>query len=66
MSELNVSCSICLDKYENETSDEALGRLKKLLDSELCTLADHHISYQIHEVSSRRDDCEPTTKKGVY
>lgn len=48
--ELNILCSIYLDKRENETGEETLERLKTVLDSELCNLADHHISYQIHEV----------------
>lgn len=48
--ELSVLCNIYLDKRENETRDEALKRLREILDSELCNLADHHISYQIHKV----------------
>lgn len=50
MDELNVLCSICIEKHDDETGDEAVERLKSILDSELRNLADHRISYQIHEV----------------
>ena len=66
MEELDVLCSIRIEKRDNETSDEAVERLKSVLNSELCNLADHHISYQIHEVfENRRDDCESTAEAGV-
>lgn len=66
MDELNVLCSICIEKRDNETSDEAVNRLRSILDSELCNLADHHVSYQIHEVFEQgRDDFESTAEKGV-
>lgn len=54
--ELSVLCSIRLDKRENESNEAALVRLKKIIESELCNLADHHISYQIHEVFEHRID----------
>ena len=50
MDELNVLCNIYLAKREDETDDEALERLRGLLDSELCNLTDHDIDYQIHKV----------------
>lgn len=66
MDELNVLCSICIEKRDNETSDETVERLKSILDSELCNLADHRISYQIHEVfEQRRGDCESTAETSV-
>ncbi len=66
MNELNVLCSICLDVHENETRDEALERLREILNSELCNLADHHISYQIHEVfEQRRDGYESTAEESI-
>lgn len=65
MDELTVLCGICIEKRDNETSDEAVERLRSILDSELCNLADHRISYQIHEVfEQRRDDCESATETG--
>lgn len=48
--ELNVLANIYLDMYENETEEEALERLQRLLDGELCNLADHRVSYQIHKI----------------
>ena len=66
MEELDVLCSIRIEKRDNETSDEAVERLKSVLNSELCNLADHHISYQMHEVfENRRDDYESTPEEVV-
>lgn len=65
MDELNVLCSICIEKRDGEESDETVERLKSILDSELCNLADHRIYYEIHEVfEQRRDDCESTAETG--
>lgn len=50
MDELTVLCGIHIEKRDNETGKEAVERLRSILDSELCNLADHCISYQIHEV----------------
>lgn len=50
MDELKVICHLYLTKREGETDEEALGRLRNLLDSELRNLADHQVSYQIHKI----------------
>lgn len=66
MDELNVLCSICIEKHDNETSEEAMKRLQLILDSELCNLADHRISYHMHEIfENRRDDCESTAETSI-
>ena len=57
MDKVDVICKICIEKRDGETVEEATGRLESLLDSELCNLADHHISCQI-EAAFGSDCCE--------
>lgn len=53
MKELKVDCSIYMEIRDGETEEEAVERLTQILDSELCNLADHHISYQIYQTEER-------------
>lgn len=50
MDELNVLCNLYLVKREGESDEDALDRLYRILDSELCNLADHSVAYQIHKI----------------
>ncbi len=50
LDDLNVLCSICLVKRVGESDEEALDRLQRIMDSELCNLADHSVSYEIHKI----------------
>lgn len=44
MAEINVLYNIRMEKYEGETDGQAMERLARIMDSELCHLADHVIS----------------------
>lgn len=46
--EIAVDLTLYIMVRENESEQEALERLLGLLDSELCNLADHQISYQAY------------------
>lgn len=63
---LDVIYSICIEKRDDEKGDDVMKHLLSMLDSELCNLADHRISYKIHKVfEHRRDDCESEAEKSV-
>lgn len=49
MKELRVDCSIYMEMRDVETEEEVTERMISILDSELCNLADHHISYQVYK-----------------
>ena len=50
MREARATVGILLTMREGETLAEARDRLSKLLDSELCNLADHHIECWIEDM----------------